>query len=130
MNPVFSSTITDQYGDVWPNAMTRVDDVEVVKPGGYHLKAQDDDSYKKEESKVDDNAAPVTVLYSTEFWSKQHNKVNGKPSRQFSNGETVFTIDFTRDDVKAQWTNGPEDYDECVLQLCQWHFTHRVLKGL
>ena len=132
MNPIFNTTICDSYyGDVFPNAITRVQLAEVFVPSAYKLKANEQDEYEKQETESDELITPVKVTYSIEYWLQLNNKRQGKPSREYKrDSESVFEVDFSGTEIMREWDAAGEDYNKAVIRVCQWHFTNKVLKGL
>lgn len=130
MNPVFNTNITDEFGDMWPNAVTRVDDIQVHKSSISGLRVQDNDTYEEVEVKLDDEGKPFKVVYSVEFWSKIQLKQQGKRSRQYSKGgECTFEIDMSNPEVERKWSELPDDYNRSLVLLAQWHFRSKVIVG-
>lgn len=129
MNPVFTSNITDKYGDVWRSAVTRVSDFEVFSAIGTKYKALENDTYEKVNSESSkDGEMPHSATYSIEFWSAMDKKSQRLPSRQFSkNGDMVFEVDFKEPEVQRVWENAPENYDQSLQAVMQWHFRTKVL---
>lgn len=128
MSPVFNYTITDKYGDEWQNAICRVADFTPVKLLPEYFKAQEDDTFEKQEvASIQDESMPHSLLYSIEFWSKIALKQQGKDSRGFkNNGETYFEVDMKDAESMHVFEQSPGTYEEKCVAVCVWHFKHKA----
>lgn len=132
MNPVFTSNITDNHGDVWNSAVTRVSDFEVFNANSTKYRALENDTYEKVNSEsVKDGEMPFKATYSVEFWSAMDKKAKKLQSRQYMlNGVSVFEVDFNEPEVQRVWENAPENYDQSLQAVFQWHFRNKVVTGV
>lgn len=131
MNPVFSSTLTDEvHGDQFREAVTRVSKFVVFAGVGTEYEAQQNDTYKEvEKEPAQEGEMPYKLHYSIEYWGNVAIKNNGKfKSRQFTkDGSGVFEIDFNDPEVQRVWENAPDVYQASLQQVMQWHFRTKVL---
>ena len=116
----------DEHGDPWPDAVVRLDTIRSYGITERELTVQDDDSYKSELSK--ESSAPYKITYSAQFWSRLDIRQKGNKPRQFKSidEEVVFEIDLSEPDIMAQWGRGPEDEEQGIIALAQWHFKAKV----
>jgi len=126
-NPVFNHTHTDDFGDVWPNAICRVDTIEVFEAASStKFRINDQDQYTTEST---DSDVPVKITYSVEFWSKIGLKQAGKQPRQFRHdGDEVFTIEMDSEQMKQVWAQVDDKFQEASVRVAQWHFKNVVGK--